>query len=338
MAQHIDRKLRLTAAFLGAVTRKDLAAAFRRVNSATAFDIDRANKWLQGRAQPRQLSVYEDWAKLLGLDRPGAWIADCNVEAFADTLCQRHGLARDELDRRAEALKRASSSSAREQRALEISGTYACYSNAWSPYYRGQLIRGVCKIEAKGGGLPGAVATYEELLPTGRLLMEGPIAIAKRGMYLSLQEPGGDNQFFYCFFPPSPPVSVLGGYMTGATIIGPEPQPSVTRIVLIRLPTITEQLKVWGGYLPPTCSIADDLAALDLKLDDGKAADTHIKQFLTGTGCKGIDQISTADFRALLEIFDRRWLGQRTSAGQDQSTVNPLPRAQAGVVSSRPRS
>jgi hypothetical protein len=338
MAQHIDRKLRLTAAFLGAVTRKDLAAAFRRVNSATAFDIDRANKWLQGRAQPRQLSVYEDWAKLLGLDRPGAWIADCNVEAFADTLCQRHGLARDELDRRAEALKRASSSSAREQRALEISGTYACYSNAWSPYYRGQLIRGVCKIEAKGGGLPGAVATYEELLPTGRLLMEGPIAIAKRGMYLSLQEPGGDNQFLYCFFPPSPPVSVLGGHMTGATIIGPEPQPSVTRIVLIRLPTITEQLKVWGGYLPLTCSIADDLAALDLKLDDGKAADTHIKQFLTGTGCKGIDQISTADFRALLEIFDRRWLGQRTSADQDQSTVNPLPRTQASAVSSRPRS
>src|SRR5262245_18312802 len=197
MPQQIDRKLRLTAAFLGAVTRKDLAAAFRRVNSATAFDIDRANKWQQGRAQPRQLSVYEDWAKLLELDRPGAWIADCNVEAFADTLCQRHGLARDELDRRADAQNRASSSSAREQRALEISGTYACYSNAWSPYYRGQLIRGVLKIEGKGGGPPGAVATYEELLPTGRLLMEGSIAIARRGMYLSLQEPGGDNQFLY---------------------------------------------------------------------------------------------------------------------------------------------
>jgi hypothetical protein len=260
------------------------------------------------------------------------------VEAFADALCQRHGLVRDELDRRADALTRASSSSAREQRALEISGTYACYSNAWSPYYRGQLIRGVFRIEGKGGGLPGAIATYEELLPTGRLLMEGAIAIAKRGIYVSLQEPGGDDQFLCCFFPPSPPVSVLGGYMTGATTIGPEPQPSVTRIVLIRLPpTITEQLKVWGGYLPPTCSIADDLAALDLKLDD-KAADTHIKQFLTGVGCKGIDQISTQDFRALLEIFDRHWLWQRTSPGQDQSTVQHGPRAQASALSSRARS
>ena len=46
MAQDIDRKLRLTAALLGTAARKDLAAAFRRVNPNTAFDIGRADKWL----------------------------------------------------------------------------------------------------------------------------------------------------------------------------------------------------------------------------------------------------------------------------------------------------
>ena len=75
MAQHIAQKLRLTAALLGTVSRKDLAAAFRGVNPKTAFDLGRADKWLQGRAQPRQLSVYDDWSKLLKLEQPGAWIA-----------------------------------------------------------------------------------------------------------------------------------------------------------------------------------------------------------------------------------------------------------------------
>src|SRR5262245_48901037 len=97
VARDIDRKLRLTAALLGAVTRKDLAAAFRRVNPATPFDIDRANKWLQGRARPREPQVYEDWAKLLDLGHPGAWIADCDSEAFLDAICARHRRDRDAL-------------------------------------------------------------------------------------------------------------------------------------------------------------------------------------------------------------------------------------------------
>src|SRR4030095_10089810 len=62
LAREIDRKLRLTAAFLGAATRKDLARAFHRVNAATPFDVERAHKWLQGRATPREPQVYEDWA------------------------------------------------------------------------------------------------------------------------------------------------------------------------------------------------------------------------------------------------------------------------------------
>ena len=39
------------------MSRKDLAGAFRRVNPATSFDLDRAHKWLQGRAQPRDPAV-----------------------------------------------------------------------------------------------------------------------------------------------------------------------------------------------------------------------------------------------------------------------------------------
>ena len=77
MPREIDRKLRLTAALLRVATRKDLAKAFQRVNPATPFDVDRAHKWLQGRARPREQQVYDDWTKLLDLGRPGQWIAAC---------------------------------------------------------------------------------------------------------------------------------------------------------------------------------------------------------------------------------------------------------------------
>ena len=97
MARDIDRKLRLTAALLGVVARKDLAAAFRRVNATTPFEIGRADKWLQGRSQPRELQVYEDWSKVLELDRPGQWIADCDTEVFLDAICVRHGRDREAL-------------------------------------------------------------------------------------------------------------------------------------------------------------------------------------------------------------------------------------------------
>jgi hypothetical protein len=308
MAQHIAQKLRLTSALLGTVSRKDLAAAFRRVNPETAFDLGRADKWLQGRARPRELSVYEDWSKVLDLGQTGAWIAECDLTAFIDNICARHAIDRKELERRATS-QPVGSSFSQGDRGLgaAFAGSYACYSNALSPYYRGQLIRGTLSIEA-GAGSQEATATYSEMLPTGRLQLEGSLTLAKRGLCAHLREAGGDAQFFFCLFPPSPPGSVLSGYMCGATIIGPEPQPSITRILIIRLLDPTALPREWGGYLPPSGSIVEDLVRLGLKLD--QSLDWQLLQFLAGNGSDGASQIPAAESRALLEVFDRHWLGR----------------------------
>jgi hypothetical protein len=37
----------------------------------TSLDIGRADKWLQGRAHPREREVYDDWSKVLDPGRPG---------------------------------------------------------------------------------------------------------------------------------------------------------------------------------------------------------------------------------------------------------------------------
>jgi len=316
MAREIDRKLRLTAAVLGAVTRKDLAAAFRRVNPATPFDIDRANKWMQGRAQPRELQLYEDWAKLLDLGRSGQWIADCDSETFLETLCACRGADPVSLRDR---LAHGSPLGQQQERGPALAGTYVSYSHAWSPYFRGRLIRGEMAISA-GSAPHRLAATYAEVLPTGPLKLAGSLTASARAITMELHEVGGEAHFSFCLFPATPPVSVLGGFMCGATVIGPDAQPSTTRIILLRLPEANEHLRKMEAYLAADASVAEDLAALGLKVAHPAAVDRQLSAFLRMDRGDGPDQIPIAGYRALVEIFDRLWLEtpDRPSAGRHE--------------------
>jgi hypothetical protein len=178
VAKDIDRKLRLTAALLGTVARKDLAAAFRKVNPNTAFDVQRADKWLHGRARPRELRIYEDWAKVLGLARPGPWVADSDFEDFLSEVSLRHGRDPEELQRQVHS---SASRGTREGPGLSLAGTYVCYSHAWSPYFRDRLIRGELSIVASGRP-DRPSATYLEILPTGHMRLDGTVAVDKRAL------------------------------------------------------------------------------------------------------------------------------------------------------------
>jgi len=309
VGREIDRKLCLTAAFLGAVTRKDLAAAFRAVNPATAFDLERAHKWLQGRARPREPAVYDDWARLLDLGRPGAWVAGCDAEAFADALCARGGLDRDALLRRALAFGGcALKGAARSDGPPAVVGTYACYSHAWSPYFQGRLARAALTIAAADGARRSLDAWYAENLPTGTVRYDGAVTISERAMHLDLRQPSGGVHLLCCLFPPASPASVLGGLMCGVTCLGPAPQPSVTRIVMVKLPSASSGLLAADTYLPPEASIAADLAALGLPLDGPHSVDRALAAFLTGGDRGDVDRAPAGAFWALVDLFDRHWL------------------------------
>ncbi|TIX56765.1 MAG: hypothetical protein E5V25_27950, partial [Mesorhizobium sp.] len=223
--------------------------------------------------------VYDDWSKLLKLEQPGAWIAESDLPGFTAAICARHGIERAELERRAGAQFETASGHEERSFGLALAGTYACYSRALSPYYRGLLIRGSLSIET-GPGAHGLTAAYREALPTGQLLLGGLMTSAKRGLYAHLKETSGEAQFFLCLFPHSRPGSVLGGYLCGTTIIGPEPQPSLTRILMIRLRNPAPDR--WGGYLPPDGSIVDDLASLGVAIEQPEMVDRQLAQFLAG--------------------------------------------------------
>jgi len=334
VAQDIDRKLRLTAALLGSIARKGLAAAFRHVNPNTSFDVGRADKWLQGRAQPRELSIYHDWAKVLGLERSGQWIADCDFDSFLDEVCARHGRDRADMMRQLEA---SAQGAARQGPGLSLAGTYVCYAHAWSPYFRGQLVRGELTIATAAGRSDRVSARYVEVLPTGRLQLDGVIAVDKRTLRIEVCDATRTAQYVnFSLFLPSPPVSVLGGLMFGTTLIGPDAQPSVTRAVVIRLASANARLRSDEAYLAPGVSLSGDLEALGLPIDDPVAVDDCLASFLGGSGRDGIDQVPAAAYRELIDLFDRIWLsamrgdphdgGARAAHVQHSGNVRPFPR------------
>lgn len=314
MARHIDRKLRLTAAILGTGGRKELAAAFRRVNDRTSFEVARADKWLQGRATPREPQIYEDWAKVLGLERTGQWIAQCDAEEFLVEICARHGRDREALDRElGSASKRPEVSSA-----LDLVGTFACYSHAWS-VYRGDLLRGEMSIRA-ASGLNRLRATYTETLPHDtRAVYGGAIVVAKRAMYFDARDSSGDSQFKFSLFLPSPPASVLGGLWSGTTLLGPIAQPSVTRVVMVRLPAASARLRAAPGVVPLGASLANDLATMGVRVANPAAVDRHLREFLTGGAGGGVDQIPIAAYHALVELFDQSWWARKALGGEQAS-------------------
>jgi hypothetical protein len=316
MARDIDRKLRATAAVLGLVTRKDLAAAFRRVNAATPFDVERAHKWLQGRSSPRDARLYQDWVLVLDIDRSAEWIATSEFDAFLDVVATRHNADREALTRQVIATHSARSSDTNGVHS-GLAGTYVCYSNAWSPYFRGQIVRGALSIGGVISASPQHV-TYLEILPTGRLQVHGTLTPGNRAVHMSLKEPSGDAQFLFCLFPPTTPVRVLGGFMCGTTIIGSEPSPSVTRIVMIRLPAAAELLHSRSAYLQKEGSFAQDLVSLGLPVSSPQI-DEKLREFLCSGDGKGLDQPDATLYRSIVELFDREWLGHLKDA------LHPMP-------------
>jgi hypothetical protein len=305
MARDIDRKLRATTTALGLITRKDLAAAFRRANAATTFDIERAHKWLQGRSNPRDARLYQDWIRVLDIDQSAEWVANCTFDVFLDVVARRYNVDREALSLQGMPPHFTRSSIANEP-GSSLAGTYVCYSNSWSPYFRGHMIRGALTIAETA--TPQVV--YSEALPTGQLQVSGILSLSNRAMHMTLRESSGDAQFLFCLFPPTAPVRVLGGLMCGATLIGPDSSPSVTRIVMIRLPATSDDLHSANAYLPEAGSFAQDLTSLGLSVSSPQTVDERLSEFLCCGDGSGLDQPSTAAYRAIVELFDREWLRQ----------------------------
>lgn len=308
MQSDFATKLRLTMAVLGCPGRKELCGRFRTANPATHFDLERSHKWMQGRALPRSAQVYDDWAKVLGTQRPGAWLASCTADAFLTEICTLYDADPAALRSRAE-VDAAGGPAGQPRGDLPfgyLCGTYACYSMAWSPYYRGQAIRGALLLRPGSKAHTLAVIYTEGLL--GRtVLFDGEALLAGRTVHLLVRGLEDGSPLFISLFLPGPPASVLCGVMSGATIVGPEPRPSTTRMAVVR---VSADAGASNRYMKLTPSaVAGDLVALGLALAEPSEVGALIRDFLLSGSDGGLEQVTASDQARLSSALDVAYLG-----------------------------
>jgi hypothetical protein len=258
---------------------------------------------------PRSPQVYEDWAALLRTEQPADWLVGCSIDEFLDEVCARFDTNPQEVRRRAGLSGTASGAWASAAGARHyLCGAYACYSHAWSPYYRGRMIRGSLRIEpARGSRL---AATYSEEIAGGTARLQGAVLLVGRTIHLDVRDEANKAPLFQTLFLPTPPASVMTGLMSGATLVGPVPEPSVSRFAAVRVPpAATSRLDASNRYIETTAAtVAGDLKDLDLEfpaLDDAVDA---LLRFLVGGRSGGFDQTPASAQARLVELFDRAYL------------------------------
>lgn len=285
----IAAKLRLTRQALGCRSLKELCGRFRSANAATYFDLQRSQKWLQGKAEPRFAEVYQDWAKVLGLSRDGAWIATSGLEEFRAELQARFGPR--SLPARAPARPVAALG-------VDLTGLYAAYSLAWSPHFRGHVLRASLQISRLRSG--PLRAEYREDLPIGASIFHGEVTIAGRTLHLPLRDAATGLPLFMSFALPGPPAAILCGVQSGAALLSHSAEPMAGRILLARLRGAPDA-RAGNRYMAPGESIAADLAALGLAV--GPELDA-----LLGTALGAMDRVTTGEQERLANAFDRAFL------------------------------
>ncbi|MGD9507541.1 MAG: hypothetical protein AB7I59_25310 [Geminicoccaceae bacterium] len=301
MADGLPAKLLVTQELLGCASRKELCARFRDVNPRTEFDLERSHKWMQGRAKPRSMRVYEDWARLLGTERPPSWLVACTVDAFVDEVCRVFAADPAELRRRVglDGARAAAAGTAVHY----VCGAYAAYSLAWSPYHRGRIVRGSLLIEP--GRANRFAASYREDLPSGLVELKGVANLVGRILHLELHEAGSGAPFYVSVFLSGRPASMLSGVASGATLAGPDPQPSSTRIVLIRALDNAAELATSNGYLLlEPVAIATNLGLLGVPPEQAEAGADVLAEFLRHGEPFGLTQVNQAAHARLARLFD----------------------------------
>jgi hypothetical protein len=79
---------------------------------------------------------------------------------------------------------------------------------------------------------------------------------------------------------------------------------------MIRLPATSDHLQSANAYLPKEGSFAQDLVSLGLPVSSPQLVDERLLEFLCCGDSRGLDQPSAATYRAIVDVFDREWLGQ----------------------------
>jgi len=297
MPVDVPAKLRRTAAALGCGSAEELCERFRSVNLTTECRPERLRAWLRGRKIPRSARFFADWAGVIGLSRPGAWIAECSLEAFVDELSMLHGERATQSPVRAVAGHITTHPLSPLRSSDSLCGSFACYSHSWSPEHRGQVIRGTLRIHP--GNEDELRAAYSETLLGDTIQMVGTVETTAGTVHMLLREPVSGLPVFVAMILPPPPVGVLCGIMAGPCFVVDHSLPTGTRLVAVRVAD-GRRLDSSNRYLPMgSAEFATDLESLGLPIDQALNLGNLISAFLR-TGPDQVDPQDLVPFEKVL--------------------------------------
>jgi len=300
MAHQFAEKLRLTAKALGCVTQKELCARFLEVNPQTQFELGNSYKWISGRAQPRSGGVFDDWARVLDLERSGRFLADCPLEEFRLLLAGRYEIADD-----------APTAEPKVAEAFSLGrmlqGSYAVYSLAWSKAARGSVIRGWLEIEPGEGG--ELAAQYSEQLPGGALTFSGRGVASHRALHFFLEDPEHQSTLFLCCHTPTAPGNALLGLMAGSAYHDPESRPMAVRMLCVRNLNPSDGMASPNRYLGPSVDdIQKDIRGLGYHLAEDSDIGELCASYLSPGDGWGVVEVPMAEVETLIMRFDYQLL------------------------------
>jgi hypothetical protein len=299
MVREFDLKLKVTLLALGFTTQKELHRHFLEIAPTLGLEQDNLYKWMQGRSTPRSSQVYEHWAAMLRLDAPLSQLKNCSIDEFVEALSGPYDLdpavVATVIGRpvRPSAASQGAANDPAEAWRNHLPGTFACYSHAFSPIFRGKIMRGALTIAAPD---PAAAleVSYIETTPFTQLTHRGALSWNNRLIGLELRDQQKGSHLHMTLHCPSAPASTLTGLMVGPSFHDATPQPTVTRVLAIRVPTF--DLAALGGpdcvFDPRDHSIAAELVLMGLGVVDPKALNRLFADFFAGGERSGFDQIS----------------------------------------------
>jgi hypothetical protein len=288
-AVDVAEKLDLTAIALGCLTRKELCAAFFRVNPTTVLTLQNCHNWIAGRSVPRSFSFYEDWAQVLGLDEGPHFVMTTTLATFTERLATKIGLPEVLLaalnkSPLAEAEPRVEPADAPtpswRTNAL-LHGSFLVLSLAWAPTARGRLLGGALLLGAGGDG--ELRADYLETVLGQMVRFMGRGMKHERTAHLTLKCMANGGTFFMALQTPILPGNLGAGVFAGNTVHDFDSAPSACPALLVRNHALTQEgLESRTDYLDAGVEgLAGLLEDLGYGRDPAYAAENALLHLLT---------------------------------------------------------
>jgi len=326
----VAEKLELTSIALGCLTRKELCAAFLRVNPQTVMTLQNSYNWLSGRSVPRTFSLFEDWALALGLDEGPHFVLSSSLEEFAAALGRKVVLpagllgslgggsaataaaedraARSAAEGLAPAAAPAPTGGTAWRNGALLHGSFLALSHSWSPEQRGRLLGGALTLQVEEGGR--IAADYLERFLGRSVRFSGSGLEDGRTGQLTLRCEANAATYLMAFHLPALPGNLTAGVFAGTALYDPNSEPTASGILFLRNHALDrEALEAACGYEDlDSDALARLLALLGYGEDPDRAAEQALLALLSPAATGPLLSLPRDGLIAAATLLDRRRL------------------------------